>query len=532
MNRSLPQLSALLLLAAAAAQAGEGRISQVVVYPDRAQVTRAQTVACSARAAAEFAELPPAADLKSLRATSSSGAVEGIDVQTRARDAAFAPKAAELDAKVRKLEARAQELRDQQARARLQARAAAGYEAVAAQLVSREMALPAPDARAWGAALDGALAARLKSSAAGLEAGVKLREVERDLADARARRAELGESAQRRETVARVQVACAEGSARVELTYLVGGASWSPLYEARSDDDGSGAGQVELSLVAAVSQRTGEEWKGARLVLSTAVPRQDATPPELVPLRIWSEKREPPKKVLVRRDEEQQHALAGAGEDAGVRAATEVAQQGLSVQLAVKEPADVPGDGSPVNVDVASARLKSAYSWRTMPGQLPHVLRVADLVNTAPFPLLPGPLSLFRKGSFAARTALERVPQGGRFQLAFGLEESVKVKRLVLEELAKDTGFISKGRRFRFAYAFELKSSAKGPVTVEVSDHVPVSELDDVQVALGERTTPGYALEKDDGIVTWKVQLQPGETKRVELAFTVDVPASYDSAGL
>jgi uncharacterized protein (TIGR02231 family) len=519
------------LLVAAGAVAGESRVARVVVYPDRAQVARVQTVACGVKAAAEFPELPPAIDLRSLRASAQGGTVEGIDVQQRTRESAFAPQAAELDRQLRKLEAQCEEQRHRQLRARLSVRQAGGYDAVTAQLLSREMALPGPDLKAWTLALEGVLGARQAATKAELDAGLQLRELQRKQAELREKRELLGASAQRRETFARVQVSCESGSAAVELTYVVGGASWTPFYEARADDT-AGEGPLDLSMVATVSQRSGEDWTGARLVLSTAVPRQDATPPELVPLRVYSDPREPPKKVLVRRDEEQLHAQAGAARDAQTGAATDIAQQGLSVQLAVREPADVPGDGTATNLDVASTRLKSSFVWKVMPSQLPYVLRVADLVNAAPFPLLPGSVSLFRKGSFAGRTELARVAQGARFQLAFGLEENVKVKRLVLAELSKDTGFISKGRRFKFAYAFELTSTLGRAATVEVSDHVPVSELDDVQVSLGEKTTPGFAFDKEGGIVTWQAKLTPGEKQRLELHFAVDVPASYDSAGL
>lgn len=519
------------LLIAAGASAGESRIARVVVYPDRAQVARVQTVACGAKAAAEFPQLPPAINLRSLRASAKGALVEGIDVQQRTRESAFAPQAAELDSQLRKLEAQSEEQRNRQQRARLAQRQAGGYDAVTAQMLSREMALPGPDLKAWTLALEGMLGARQAATKAELAAGIQLRELQRRQQELGEKRELLGASAQRRETYARVQLSCASGSAVVELTYVVGGASWTPFYEARADD-AAGEGPLDLSMVATVSQRSGEDWTGARLVLSTAVPRQDATPPELVPLRLYAEPREPPKKVLVRRDEEQQHAQAGAMKDSETAAGTDISQQGLSVQLAVREPADVPGDGTATNVDVASTRLKAAFAWKVMPSQLPFVLRVADLVNAAPFPLLAGPVSLFRKGSFAGRTELARVAQGARFQLAFGLEENVKVKRLVLEELTKDTGLFSKGRRFKFAYAFEVTSYLGGAATIEVSDHVPVSELDDVQVSLGEKTTPGFTFDKEGGIVTWQAKVGPGEKQRLELHFAVDVPASYDSAGL
>ena len=47
-----------------------------------------------------------------------------------------------------------------------------------------------------------------------------------------------------------------------------------------------------------------------KLTLSTAVPRADATPPTIETLRVYADPREPPKKVLVSREEQVEHAQA------------------------------------------------------------------------------------------------------------------------------------------------------------------------------------------------------------------------------
>ena len=56
----------LILAAAGAAGAAQAeRISRVVVYPDRAQVSRIASVSCGERALVHFTGLPPAADAAS-----------------------------------------------------------------------------------------------------------------------------------------------------------------------------------------------------------------------------------------------------------------------------------------------------------------------------------------------------------------------------------------------------------------------------------------------------------------------------------
>ena len=166
----------------------------------------------------------------------------------------------------------------------------------------------------------------------------------------------------------------------------MGGASWTPVYEARADETN---GSVELSTWATIHQATGEDWNAVELTLSTAVPSQNATPPELKVLQLTAYDKGPEKRVLVRRDEYVESALIGKADETRSRGGELVARnQGLSVQLAVPDRSAVPGNNSPVRLFVGQTKLKAAFELRTMPKVLPVALRVAELVNQAPWPLL------------------------------------------------------------------------------------------------------------------------------------------------
>ncbi|WNG50752.1 mucoidy inhibitor MuiA family protein [Archangium minus] len=507
------------------------KVSSVVVYPDRALVTRVETVACSGRALAVFESVPPAAEPSSFRARSEDATVESLVSEERPLRSEFAPELEALRGKREALDREIAELVDARTRGQTLQQLGESLSTVAVERVKRELTEPKPDTRAWAQALDAALDTRLRAAATLSDQTARLREAQRELDALQAKQSFLTFSAERMERRVEVRLACpSEGRARVELQYVVGGAGWAPVYEARADE---AAGQVELSTFATVRQSTGEDWSGVRLVLSTARPRANATPPELRPLALGAQERRAERKVLVRRDEQQQHAQAGGQTPGETEGSLRTASQGLSVQLLVPELAQVPGDGSAVRLRVARTKLKSSFVWRTVPKLHPVVFRVARLVNGAPFPLLPGPVDMFRASGFIGRQSLEQVPQGGAFQLTFGIEESLRVERVVVQEIARDEGLFGGRRRFHYAYRFNLGNYRARPETVEVAEHIPVSELDDVKVELdNEKTTGGYALEAMDGIATWKLTLAPSEQRSVDLSFHVDVPSSYDMGGL
>ena len=517
--------------------AASPRVAEVVVFPDRAQVTRVATATCQSgagSASVAFEGIPPAADPSSFRASARGGTVQGLRAETRTREHAYSKELAAFDEERRKVETEIASVDDTISRAQNLAELGNQYDNVARERVSREMAVGRADTRAWTAAFDAAMQARLSGADQSVNASTRRRALEYRLQDLSRRASGLQAAAQRTEHVAEVLVSCAgsASSPEVRLTYLVGGASWHPTYEARASEGGA-KGHVELSTFAAVRQATGEDWAGAKLTLSTAVPVQDATPPELKKLEISAEKREQPKKVLARREEQIRHAQSGQGVSGGEGTGLAARSQGLSVQLEVPGASDVKGDGSTVRLFVARSRLPARFAWRTAPSLSPFVFRVAEVTNTAAFPLLTGSLDAFRRNGFIGRYPLERVPQGGAFELTFGLEDSMKVKRIPLEEVKRDAGLFNQHKRFRYAYRIEVANHGRAPEEVELVERIPVSELEDVVVEVEQdKTTSGYELKLPDGLVVWKVKLKPAEERKIELAFHVDVPASYDTGGL
>lgn len=504
---------------------------QVVVFPDRAQVTRLATITCGARVAVEFEGIPPVAAQDSFRARVTGGSVDGMRGELVTREREFSPKAEAVNKQLEALEKELAAAQDQATRAQVQAQVGRKYTEIAGQLVSREMAAEKPDVKAWQSAFDASLNAGVAAARAAADASAKLRELQQKIAELRNQHAQLMLAAAKQSWTVEVLASCPAGrSAQVALTYLVGGSSWTPVYEARADEDSKA---VDFSTWATVSQATGEDWSQVELILSTAVPSQNATPPELKVLKVSAWEKGPEKKVLVRREELVERAAVGQGGEAAAEGGQATAKsQGLSVQLAVPERSKVPGDGAPVRLFVGKTRMKASFELRATPRVMPVAFRVAELTNQAAWPLLPGRVDAFRATGLVGRYQLERVPQGGAFSLTFGVEDAVRVKRTIVEELKRDTGVFNDKKRFTYAYAFEVANYGKGATEVSLAEQLPVSELSDIVVSVGEKTTQGYAMDPKDGIAKWKVPLKAGEKKKVELSFRVDVPNSYETGGL
>ena len=74
------------------------------------------------------------------------------------------------------------------------------------------------------------------------------------------------------------------GPATIRLNYLVSNVTWRPLYKLRAG--GKPMDPVTVDYLASVSQQTGEDWANVDVVLSTAQPLLNASPPDLRSLEI------------------------------------------------------------------------------------------------------------------------------------------------------------------------------------------------------------------------------------------------------
>lgn len=78
--------------------------------------------------------------------------------------------------------------------------------------------------------------------------------------------------------------------ARLSLEYFVPGAKWAPQYQLRIAREGEAA---TIVLRAVIAQRTGEDWRGVKLWLSTAYPTSWTELPKLASIRIGRAQPEP-----------------------------------------------------------------------------------------------------------------------------------------------------------------------------------------------------------------------------------------------
>ena len=338
----------------------------------------------------------------------------------------------------------------------------------------------------------------------------------------------------------------AAGDFELELTYVVTGASWQPLYDLRLTDSG-----LDLTYLGQVAQNTGEDWPGVKLALSTARPSLTLVIPELQP---WYLRPRPPLREVARakRNAPMQALMAApfpatspaptARQAAGAGPEPQpveemladeavVSESGASLTYALAGVADVPGNNEPRKVTVATLRLQPDLTYITAPKLEAVCYRRAEIKNTSTYSFLPGPAQLFEGEEYLGATALEFVAPGQTFALALGADERLRVERELVARDVDKAFIIGDRRRVRYAFTITLENLRETPQSVVVLDQLPVAQDEQIRVKL-DSADPNPTEQSELNTLEWKLVLDKGAKRVLRFDFNVEHPRTMDVIGL
>jgi uncharacterized protein (TIGR02231 family) len=537
--------------AAAADLKAPSRIDAVTVYRQSARVTRLARLEVPAGDTRVLLEgLPAELDDGSIRVEGRGTAharVFGVTVEPFTRGEIALPEVRAAEDRLETLAGEDRALDDRIAAAKSRARFVESLRSTYSEERAKNLAVRQVSAREW-TDLTAFVDSQLASAAADQRKAEALkRELARRLAAARADLEKL--NAKRNETTKVVAVELAAdraGALELSVSYAVASASWTPGWDARLLPEG---GTVELSLLGTVAQRTGEDWREARLAVSTAEPGRGLWVPQLEP--VWLQKQPPPPPrpvpmaapLALRREAKKAgdatgqvvaDAAASEVEEAPLAQASAEASMGLlAATFTAPRRETVDGAGRERTVALAAWTLKAEVRRVAAPRADPAAYLTALVQNDTGVPLLPGLARVSVGDEFVGRAPLVPTPVGGELKLAFGADARLEVERRVVERRHETAGLVSKDDVIRYRVRTTVKNRYATATRLELLDLVPVSRDEAIKVKVLDGTTPAT---RDDperpGVRITDLTLEPRQEKVIELRYEVRFPRGLQVQGL
>lgn len=523
------------------------RITAVTVYSDRALTSRSATLNLKPGShLIVFENLPAPIQDDSVRVQGTGSAattITGLETKRSFLEQSGEKRIKELDEEIRGLERRSAALDAKKAGLSSQKAFLESIRVAWGERISKELAVGRPTS------------AELLDASSFVGAGVtkaeeQSREIEfekqsiKDKLDALRRQREQASGSGRKE-VKSVEVAvdvAREGSLTLELTAIIPRAGWEPAYDVRLAAD---AKTAELTFRALVRQQTGEDWNNVDLTLSTARPASGGAPPELQPWQIAFFRPQPPMpapRMMVEvpaparaKKANQTYMASSIPEDAMPEAepaafeTAQISEEQTSVAFHIPRVLDVPSDNSQHGSVVALEKLPVSLEFMAVPKLSPSVFLKSEIINRAAYPLLPGKAHVFIGNTYTGSSQLKKIAAGEKFDLFFGTDDQVTVKREELKQ-NKEAGLFGKNR-VSYRYRIELANLRKEALTVTLHDQLPLAGDEEIKIALDDPSLKPDQI-KNDGTVVWKTPLQPGEKKDLTFGIVIEYPKEREISGL
>jgi uncharacterized protein (TIGR02231 family) len=334
------------------------------------------------------------------------------------------------------------------------------------------------------------------------------------------------------------------GQLTLELAAVVPQAGWMPAYDVRLAVDAATAG---LTFRAMVRQQTGEDWNNVDLTLSTARPASGGAPPELQPWHISLYRPQPvmkselygaapaapaPLRAKKTRRMQTDNAMPEEAMDEEAPATIETAltsEEQSSVAFHIPRPLDIPSDNSQHASVVAMEKFPVSMEYLAIPKLSPHMFLKSEITNRAAYPLLPGKVSTFVGATFTGSSQIKKVAAGEKFDLFFGTDDQVTVKREELKQ-HKEAGMFG-SNRVSYRYLITMANFHSQPLTVTLLDQLPLAGDEEIKVSLEEPSLKPEQV-KPDGSIIWKMPFKSGEKKELRFGILVEYPKDREISGL
>ncbi|GAA4454468.1 hypothetical protein GCM10023189_20970 [Nibrella saemangeumensis] len=323
----------------------------------------------------------------------------------------------------------------------------------------------------------------------------------------------------------------------LNLSYVVAGAGWSPVYDIRVKNTKSPA---SIAYRAYVYQNTGFDWENVRLSLSTANPALSGTQPDLGTQYVSFYE---PRPVPMQRAYSK--AMAGGATDASETAVvaqaaaaptvdlantaqfTQVEDQPLNVSFNISIPYSILTNSRPQLVDIQTSEIPARYRYSASPKVDTDAFLVAVLSGWEKLNLLNGVARVYFEGTYVGESQLNlrqanaATSQGDSLVLSLGRDKRILVQREKMTDFSSRKT-LGSNVRDTYGYRITVRNTKNEPVQLTLYDQIPVSTDSRIEVSLED--AGGAVHHAETGRLTWNLMLQPNESRTLTFRYEVKYP--------
>ena len=200
-------------------------------------------------------------------------------------------------------------------------------------------------------------------------------------------------------------------------------------------------------------------------------------------------------------------------------------QNVLEILYEISLPYTILGNGKAQTISLQERQLSDVtYNYYAVPAKDTRAYLAAYINGWQQQQLPDGIANITYNGTYYGESRLAANNNDARVRLTLGDDPQVKIKRELTAQNSKISG---NNKQVSYTYTTTVRNDKKEAVTLTMSDQYPVSSAKEIQVSVGDKITPSTTENKQTGILTYDLQLAPGESKTIVLSYTVKYPKDW-----
>ena len=323
------------------------------------------------------------------------------------------------------------------------------------------------------------------------------------------------------------------------ITYFTNMAQWIPCYDINIPSMDK---SITLQSKAKVRQVTGLDWNNVKLTLSNATPNRSTVAPVF---KTWFLRFQRPQIIVdgvkartastsntiaySAPDFAEEDALPGHVSNAKTAAPilmtdfVEVEDQDIQVTYSISVPYDIPGNGKEKLIDLKSYDIKADFKYYSVPKLSDETYLIATLSDYEKYNLLPGEATVTFNNTFVGRTTLRPNDTESQITLTLTTEPRMTVKREKQRDYCS-TKHVGNSTTVTQSYKITVKNNLNRSAKLTLKEQYPISNDKDIEVKEVTVVPAATYDKKDIGVVTWDLELNPGETRTFVVTYSVKHP--------
>ena len=178
------------------------------------------------------------------------------------------------------------------------------------------------------------------------------------------------------------------------------------------------------------------------------------------------------------------------------------------------------------NYDVLIEDLSIAadYEYSLVPKLSKKAFLTAVVTERKENRMISGQANIFFQDAYTGKTSLNFDSYTDTLLFSLGIDNDIIVKRELEKDFSK-TKIIGSNTKVDKHWKITVKNNKTFPVTINVEDLVPISPNNKVKVDILELSSAKY--DENSGMLKWKLELKAGESKELNIKYSVKFPSEY-----